>query len=176
MFFSTAPLPRDVDPEQLAGLNEFKKLMEQKGILGEFGSPEELGVKVWQVVEHDVARLAPEGELTLTARRTGVDFLVQPGRDRELSGYQKNGNPKYTTRRWIDVINRGTSDAEEVTFELFPEAISVWLNGPERPVTVQAGGQRRVGFDLSMASPGSAHVKIRWQEGGEPNERVFELY
>lgn len=176
MFFSTAPLPRDVDPEQLAGLNKFKQLMEQKGILGEFGPPEELGVKVWQVVEHDVAILAPEGAPTLVAGRGGVDFLVQPGQERELSGHQKNGNPKYMTRRWIDVINRGTSDAEEVTFELFPEDIPVWLNGPERPVTIQAGGQRRVGFDLSMASPGTAQVKIRWQEGGESNERVFELY
>lgn len=176
MFFSTAPLPHDVDADQLKALRDFRDLMQSKGILGEFSSPEQLGVLVWQAIEYDLARLAPEGAPTLTTGGSAVDFLVQSGSERELSGYQKNGNPSYTTRRWIDVTNRGRRDAEEVTFSVVPEDTPLWLHTPERPVTIQAGGQRRIGFELSMASPSQAEVMIRWQEDGEPMERVFDLY
>lgn len=176
MFFSTAPLPSDVDTAQLNALREFKELMLSKGILGEFSSPEQLGVLVWQAMEFDLATLAPEGAPRLSTGRAGVDFLVQPGSEREVSGFQKNGSPRYKTRRWIDVTNRGDRDAEQVTFALVGENVPLWLHAPQHPVTIQAGGgRRRVPYELSMASPDQAQVLISWEVDGQPSERAYDL-
>lgn len=175
MLFSTAPLPNDVDVDQLRALREFRKLMEDRGILGEFRNPEDLTVLVWRTIEHDLAGLDQPIEDSRTSYR-GVDLLVRPQREREISGFQKNGNPKYTTRRWADVTNRGDTDAEQVTFEVVPGGSAMRLSAPDAHVTIQSGGGSwRVPYMLYMQSTGAEQLRVRWVEDGQERYRDFDL-
>ena len=175
MLFSTAPLPNDVDVDQLRALREFRELMQDRGILGEFSNSEDLTVLVWRTIEHDLARLELSSDGASSSRR-GVDLLVQSQREREISGFQKNGNPKYTTRRWADVTNRGDRDAELVTFEVNPGGAAMRLSVPDTPVTIQSGGgSRRVPYMLFMQSTGTEQLRVRWVEDGEERHRDFDL-
>lgn len=174
MLFSTAPLPNDVELEQVQALRDFRKLMQERGILGEFRNPEELTVVVWRILEHDLTLmdLSPSPRPT---GREGVEFLVQPRQEREVAGFQKNGNPKYTTRRWAEVANRGNLDAEQVTFEAIPENAAIRLVTPDTPVTIQSGGSRRVPYMLFLQSGGTEKLRVRWVEDGTEKYRDFDL-
>lgn len=57
VYFSSAALPSDVDIEQLAALRDFKKVMQTKGLLGEFSAARELNREVWKAIEHDLDSL-----------------------------------------------------------------------------------------------------------------------
>lgn len=57
VYFSTEPLPRDIAPDELRRLNEFKETMRAAGLLGEYGSPDDLQHEVRRAIEHDLTRL-----------------------------------------------------------------------------------------------------------------------
>jgi hypothetical protein len=57
LYFSTAPLPSDVDTDQLTALREFKREMQMKGLLGEFTDVSQLEREVWKAIEHDIAQM-----------------------------------------------------------------------------------------------------------------------
>lgn len=65
LYFSTAPLPADVDTAQLTALREFKRDMQQQGLLGEFRDVSELEREVWRAIEHDLAKLRPPRQSSL---------------------------------------------------------------------------------------------------------------
>lgn len=54
LYFSTAQLPNDVDPAQIAGLRDFKQRAQSMGLLGEFSDVSELATMVWRAVDLDV--------------------------------------------------------------------------------------------------------------------------
>lgn len=174
MLFSTAPLPSDVDVEQLQALRDFRKLMEERGILGSFSNLEELTVLVWRTLEHDL-NLLDLSSSSARASRNGVDLLVQPRQEREVAGFQKNGNPRYTTHRWADVTNRGDVDAEQVTFDAIPENAAIRLVTPDGPVTIQSGGSRRVPYTLFLGSGRNVRLRVRWVEDGNEKHQDFDL-
>lgn len=174
MLFSTAPLPNDVDVEQLQALREFRTLMKDRGILGEFNNPEELTVLVWRTVERDL-NLFDLSSSPAPTSRNGVQLLVQPRQEREVSGFHKNGSPRYSTRRWAEVENRGDLDAEQVTFEAIPENAAIHLVTPDDPVTIQSGGSRRVPYMLFLQSSGNEKLRVRWVEEGAEKYMDFDL-
>lgn len=121
LYFSSAPLPADVDTAQLEALRAFKAQMQTEGLLGEFSNVSQLQHEVWKAIEHDLVRLgtsAPSNAVPATA----VHFKVQPEQEREVSGYTAQGVPRYSTRRWLEVTNEGSVDAENVRFEAVGDA------------------------------------------------------
>lgn len=62
LYFSTAPLPHDIDTAQLEALRAFKTDMYNRGLLGEFSTPDQLNHEVWKAIEHDIATLYPGTE------------------------------------------------------------------------------------------------------------------
>lgn len=54
VYFSNEPLPRDVDPKQLAALSKFQKELSEKGLLGEYSDPQDLVGQVLRAVQYDV--------------------------------------------------------------------------------------------------------------------------
>lgn len=170
LYFSTAPHANDVDPEQLQALRDFQKEVEARGLYGTFNSPQELTAHVWQAIEHDLQRLeltAEEG----TKQVTGVDFLAQPGEER-LPKTDSKGRLKHETKRWVDLINRGGSDAENVVIE--PAAEGLFLGGPDSPTVIHAGQSRRIPLMLTMGS-GDPAIKVAWTEADEPMERILHV-
>lgn len=116
LYFSTAPLPNDVDMAQLEGLRAFKTEISQRGLLGEFSNVSQLEHEVWKAIEFDIANLSL-GVPILRSAVSEVRFSVQPQQEREIRDYDKNGKPRYSTRHWIEITNTGDQDAEEVLFE-----------------------------------------------------------
>lgn len=77
LFFSTGQLPNDVDTDQLNALRAFKKQMQDRGLLGEFGDLNQLRGHVRRAITHDVEKLK-EGRGVLS---DPADLLLAPSVD-----------------------------------------------------------------------------------------------
>lgn len=190
LYFSSAPRPNDVDPQQLAALHDFRSRLEQDGLLGTFASPIELNAHVWQAIEHDIAqfrsdgRLAPvgtptaaapaqpSGDTPLAASRTGADLLVQGGSEREQVS-DAQGRLRSRLHRWVDIVNRGGDDANEVSLE--PVGEGVFLYDDDRPRTVHSGQVQRIPYDLSLAAGGRQAFTVRWTDATGTHEKTFDV-
>lgn len=88
VYFSTATLPSDVDVEQLTALREFKKVMQEKSLVGEFSTPSQLNGEVWKAIEHDLVELDLEDpvkeRLGGPSYDTQKDLLLLEGQDEWL--------------------------------------------------------------------------------------------
>ena len=172
LYFSEAPHPNDVDPDQLKALADFKHEMQQRSLYGSFRNPEELTAHIWQAIEHDLVQLNVAASPTETPLgKSRVDFLAQPGQE-SIPKTDSRGRLTHQTRRWVELINRGTVDAEGVTIEA--QSDGVFLAGPDAPTTIHAGQTRRFPYDLTLQA-GDPVIVIRWQENGETQEKIFSI-
>ena len=176
LYFSTAPLPNNIDTAQLDALRAFKKDMQAKGLLGEFNTPEQLNHEVWKAIEHDITALGLTTAAATPAKPAGVDFLVQPHQEREISGSTSKGAPRYKTKHWLDVINNGDCDADDVTFEAItgPGQLMV-LGGSKAPTVIHRGQSRRLSVMYAASGSDGAVLRIRWSEDGVAKERDFHV-
>lgn len=167
-YFSSEPLPSDVDLERLNELRSFKEQL--SGLYATFSNTAELHTLVWSAIEHDVAQLK-EAEGPATSSNSGVDFLVQPASER-LPKTDSKGRLKYETKRWVEITNRGDVDAENVMVEAV-EGGQFWVHRPG-PTTIQHGQTRRVPVQYSAATAQAAII-IRWTENGVEHSREFDI-
>lgn len=174
LYFSTAPLPNDVDTAQLEGLRAFRSQIQQRGLLGEFDNESQLGHEVWKAIEYDIAALSL-GVPVLRPAVTGVKFQVQPRQERELKDYDKKGNPRYTTRRWLEVTNEGSEDAHDVVFESVGEHSPMHLITDGKPTVIHAGQTRIVPAVYMFGGDDPDILRIRWNEDGEAKDRDFHV-
>lgn len=171
LYFSTAPHANDVDLEQLKALRDFRKALEERGLYGTFNSIDELTAHIWQAIEHDIAQLGLGSPDATTKKVRSVEILVQAGSER-LPKTDSKGKLRYETKRWIDVLNRGDLDAEQLTINsLDPGVILV---GPEKPKTLHAGQSQRFAY-LQSWGAGDPQFKLNWVEDGESREKVFDI-
>ena len=173
LYFSTAPLPNDVDTEQLEGLRAFKAEIGQRGLLGEFSNVSQLEHEVWRAIEYDIPKFSL-GVPMLNVPTHGVKFSVQPKQERELKGHDKKGKSQYRNRRWIEVTNTGDQDAEEVTFESVGPQSGMGLGG-DRPTVIHAGQTRSINVTYSMGGSDPHILRIRWIENGEEKCSDFHV-
>ncbi|MEV3935602.1 DUF4062 domain-containing protein [Glycomyces sp. NPDC049804] len=173
LYFSTAPLPNDVDTDQLEGLRAFKKQIQDRGLLGEFSNVSQLQHEVWKAIEFDIANL-DLGAPVLNRSTPGVRFQVQPQQEREIRDYDKKGKPRYRTRHWIDVTNIGDEDAQEVTFDS-SENSRMFVFNDSTPTVVHAGQTRRVNVEYTFNGGESGILRIRWLEDGEAKQDEFHV-
>ncbi|XVV05922.1 hypothetical protein ACQPW3_11210 [Actinosynnema sp. CA-248983] len=174
LYFSTAPLPNDVDTAQLEGLRDFRREIQNRGLLGEFSSPSQLNHEVWKAIEHDVAALNL-GVPVLVSKATGVDLLVQPQQERVQTGVDKRGKVKYRTSYWLEIVNRGTADAEDVRFEPVGENPSLLLMGSDKPTVIHAGQARRINYTPVWNGDDDLKLRVMWSENGQQQEREFHV-
>ncbi|KSU55457.1 hypothetical protein [Microbacterium enclense] len=173
LYFSTAPLPHDVEVRQIEGLRDFKAEIQARGLYGEYANPTELTVKVWQSVEHDLASLHLLSPSTEVDTPGGITWLVQPRRESYVN-YNLRGVPSSGTRNWLEITNRhATKDAEEVRFSMNEEDAGVLLSAPEEAVTVHSGQTKQLGLQYMLGGAGSPKVTIRWVESGKQKEQTF---
>lgn len=170
LYFSTAPHPNDVDPEQLIALRDFRAELEHAGLVGTFANEEELTAHIWQAVGYDIAQLGLSGELNV--KSGAVEVLLQGGSERTTES-DSRGRLKSRLHRWVDVINRGSEDAANVTVEPLGEGI--FLGRTERPRTIHAGQSQRFPYELSIAADADGQFRVSWDEGGERHSRDFDV-
>ena len=175
LYFSTAPLPNDVDIEQLDGLRTFKAAVSQRGLLGEFSNVSQLIHEVWKAIEHDISELSLDAP-SMIAPATGVRFVVQPRQEREVIKVDSKGKSHYTTRRWIEITNTGDADAEDVTFETVGEHTGMRLLTDSAPTVIHAGQIRRLNVAYFLAGSDDPHVlRIRWAQDGQEQYKDFNV-
>lgn len=175
LYFSTAPLPNDVDTRQLDGLREFRSEISQRGLLGEFATTAQLGHEVWKAVEFDISSMGLSGTSPAPVASSGVDIRVQPQREREVSGVDKKGAPRYKTKHWLDVTNDGDQDAQQVSFEGTTAGGLMRVIAPNQPITLHKKTTRRLPVGLSAGVDG-AKLRVTWVEGEETKARTFDIY
>ena len=165
LYFSDAPHANDVDVEQLTSLREFKAAITDAGLYGSFTSPEELTAHVWQAIEHDLSSLTP---VPRDEDEAGT-LVLQPGYE-QIPKTDSRGRLTTETKRWIEVINNGKFDAENLTLE--PTSDGLFVHS-DAPTTVHASQSRRFPLMLTWGAVGDPTVKAVWTMQGRRHEKVF---
>lgn len=174
LWFSSAPHPHDVDLEQLRALREFQDNLRQRSLYGTYANYEELVHKVWGAIEGDIAGLGlgfPEfAEIASTPQ---VRLVVQGGSD-DVAETDSRGRVRNRIRRFVDVRNDGTADAERLTVRAGDRPANILYDG-DRARTLHAGQTQRFRYDLSIANGIPTTVLVKWSHQGEEHERAYDI-
>jgi hypothetical protein len=180
LYFSNQPvLPGSVDPAEYSRLLEFKKSLRERGLYDTYESEAELWRKAPSGVTRvmrDYFRLESVASSAAEAvARPSVSLIARVDRERELSGFNKQGRPQYRTRERLVIENNGDAAAEqlEVSFENAPgvsgDPPQTW--GNDGPVGwLVAGGSVEYPLLLHMGIAPQWEVVLRWTEEGQPRE------
>lgn len=171
VYFSEEPLPRDADLEQVAALNAFKAELETRGIMGSYGDPADLTGQVIRAIEADIeengwartSEPAPPGP-------KGADLHWSHLHEREHSGFDRRGNPKYrSTANDLVVRNDGDVAAEDLTFEVKAVGDTEFhFEAPDGPVTIQPRSEMAwllVPMPHMGAVGRTVEIAATWREG-----------
>lgn len=172
-YFSTAPLPHDVDTSQLDGLRQFRQEISERGLLGEFDDVRQLESQIWAAIELDLARM---DMATAASQETsvGVRFRVASHSERLQTGIDKSGKVKYKTKRWYEVTNTGDLAAESVTFEGQATSGLMRLLVDNQPITLEPGVIWKVPVLYSMNTAGTK-LTVHWVEENEKQSKSFDV-
>lgn len=173
LYFSTAPLPHDIDVSQLEGLRQFRREVSERGLLREFDDARQLESQIWAAIEHDIANMDIPAATSLKTP-VGVRFRVLSNSERLQKGIDKSGKVKYETRRWYEVTNTGDSAAESVTFEGQATSGLMRLIVDDQPITLEPGATWRVPVAYSMGTAGT-QLTVHWVENNENQSKTFDV-
>ena len=170
IYFSTGPLPRDADLDQVAALRKFKEELEQAGLLGEYGDPTDLAGQVEYAVQQDITDQGWAAHLATTSR-SGAQLRWRHDHEKEFKGNDKNGRAQYrTTSNQLVVSNESDAAAENLTFQVEPaegdEATFHHFAGPEGPITLHPHSEMQ--WLLIPLGTGTLRIDAEWTEGGIP--------
>ncbi|WP_142926722.1 hypothetical protein [Mycobacterium marinum] len=144
----------------MARLNNFRKEMESKGLLGLYADPNDLGYQVREAIEHD-----------LTTMDLGVAVLpVAAPVEHAMPRLRYDG----FGNRLIAENLSGSVRAEEFTLEIPDGAYRIDYEGEPVDLLPQADARWRV--MLFMGSDDSVKIKMRWMENGEPYEETQTVF
>ena len=107
VYFSSGPLPNDIEVKELERLRAFKRKLEGEGLLGSYLNENELQSKVRNVIEHDLERIAVLGDTIDAdsgngAPSTSVQELIEIYRKYQVSADSSRFMDMiYTSRRII---------------------------------------------------------------------------
>lgn len=139
LYFSSAPLPRNVDTRQLDALRQFKESMLSRGLLGEYATLTQLNLEIWKAIEHDIDEMGAPASSLQSAQQRFVELLVNPKSERETRGFDKSGKAQISTRHWLEITNQGDTDAENFELMTVGEKSSLHLGNTGTPTVLHAG-------------------------------------
>lgn len=134
VYFSSEDLSRGVDLEQLRALQDFKKDLEGRGLLGSYTDPNDLAGQVVRAIEADIEShawdstgiiLSKDLTASLTWEHRVTQRLKGPGRDKSGAA--------------LIVKNQGALAAEDLQFTVEPvgNTAFVFPNPPAQPELVR---------------------------------------
>ncbi|WP_218017260.1 nucleoside 2-deoxyribosyltransferase, partial [Rhodococcus marinonascens] len=168
VWFSSEAIPRDADLDQLQRLRDFKAQLQMQGLLGSYTGADDLMFQVRNTLEHDLDSLGL-GHVTIKSRGQSAQVRGRIDKQREQTGIDKKGAPKFTNRYKMVVEN--LSDA--VTAE------NLTVDFGEFTQHVHIDEETARSFDLiphsnfawpmwvAMGTASSATVTFEWEENGE---------
>lgn len=169
VYFSNEALPRDVDPDQLKKLKDFREQLERIGLLGEYANPDDLAYQVRAAIEHDLQDLAL-GSATGPRRRAGAVLRSRYFHERIPYGLDSRGKQKYRSTDRLILRNDGDAAADGVVLEVVqPEEEGRgyrWGSlAPDKPFDLLPGSEREwpfLPFDMREAT-----IRTTWSESGQ---------
>lgn len=173
VYFSSAPLPYNIDAKNLEGLRKFKKEMQNRGLLGEFEHEDQLRNEVLKALEFDLEKLDLNTPREASGRNIAT-FTVQPRQEKYQTGIDDRGKAKFKTDYWLEITNTSQYDAEEVTFEVAGDGPSMALLTGENPTVIHAGQTRRLNV-ARFAGGNDPVLLIRWREGDRFSSKEFHI-
>ncbi len=171
IYFSSGPVPNDVDTSQLTALRAFKDELQTRALLGQFADAGALASEVRKAIELDLTTL----DLTSIAPAAAAGLqplLVQPKAEREMKQDSK-GKLSYTTRHWIEITNPNTDDATEVS--IAPDGSQDFWVASEGSTVIHGHQTRTFSLAYSMATGSDPVVVVSWSIGEERFTKKFHI-
>lgn len=168
VWFSNEVIPRDADLDQLQRLRAFQAQLQTQGLLGSYTSADDLLFQVRNALEHDLGSFGL-GNVTIKNRNQSAQVRGRIDKQREQTGIDKNGAPKFTNRYKMVVEN--LSDA------VIAEKLTVHFG--EFTENVQADEETARAFNLiphsdfawpmwvGMSTASAGTIIFEWEEDGE---------
>lgn len=177
VYFSTAPIPRDHDPEQLAKLNEYKRQFQGGSLYGTYDDTANLVPAVIRALRHDMD--TQEWATTQTATSTaGAQLAWRHERTEKDKGiHPKTGKRKtVTTANRLIVENTSSTPAEDLTVTVKPLDADPQLlrfDQPENPETIHGNSHRE--WRLVPAHRMNLEIQAHWSEAGEERHGTWTI-
>lgn len=166
IYFSNEPIPRTAEPDQLQRLTEFRASLKDKSYYGTYEDPADLASRVISAVDYDV-NTESWALHTTPGRPSGADITLHHDNQREISGADAKGKPKYRNRtNDLVVTNAGDQSAEGIILEVQGNSM-VHFEAPE-PFDLTPTSESR--FTMIAIRSENVTLKAVWTEGGEPRE------
>jgi hypothetical protein len=183
LYFSHESVPPDtLDTDQLDRLREFRNQVSDRALIVDFASREDLRQRATADLTRTIrsnfgdlledaasAVESPDSDVRTTDQPQAA-LVAQVQREREFSGVSSSGTPQYRTRHSLLIENRGTGDAEDLTFRFVApdqERPPPTVVREDRPVArLPAGGSLEFPMAPTMGSAGQWEIVFNWQEDG----------
>jgi hypothetical protein len=166
VYFSNEPIPRTAEPEQLQRLADFRASLKDKSYYGTYEDPADLASRVVSAVDYDVNTESWALHAT-PGRPSGADIKLSHDNQREVSGADAKGRPKYRNRtNDLVVTNVGDRAAEGIVLEVQGDSM-IHFEVPE-PFDLTPTSESR--FTMIALRSANVTLKASWTEDGEPRE------
>lgn len=181
VYFSEEPISRDVDPEQLLALRDFKRELETRGLLGSYVDPQDLAGQVVRAIDADIEERGWGGLTNPSESSAGAILHWEHQHAQQHRGFDSRGGPMYrTTANDLVVRNDGDAPAEDLTFEVAPVGDTEFAlpESPRDPFTLQPKSERAwslIPLPHFGASGRTIEITARWHEGSEEREESRTL-
>lgn len=176
VYFSSADIPSNTDPKDLAALKDFKEAFE--GLYSTYSDSADVARQVRDALEYDLDAL---DAVPAPASPAGARLNVSHEHQTEQSGTDRNGKVKYRhVIRDLVITNTGDGDAEDLRFKVEPVDDGMQLHLEAQTdsdgwVTVGdlTEGSRRGWTCIPMMGRVDVRVSTRWVENGQAHEKNF---
>ena len=176
VYFSSADIPHDTDPKDLAALREFKEAF--RGLYSTYSDPADVARQVRDALEYDLDAFEA---VPAPSAPAGAKLGVFHDHQTEQSGTDKNGKVKYRhVVRDLVIKNSGDGDAEDLRFkiELVDDDGQVHLEAEtDNDGWVTVGdlteGSKRSWTCFPMMGRVDVRVFTTWVENGQAHEKTF---
>jgi hypothetical protein len=172
VWFSTAPLPRDVDTGQLDAVRELQRSL--PGLIGEYADLNDLAYRVRTALDRDVDRLAEAEKVDFVEvferglRDTGPGGPSASSAVREpLARLRARVTERGRGGIAVSIANSGSAPAEDLSVKFISESgQELQADGPQH-LTLLDGTEATWRMWLSIADTHPRTVKMTWIEGGD---------
>lgn len=188
VYFSSAPLDQDrLDIEQFRRLQEFRKTLQEQGLIGTFESPDDLKSQVRSFLERATHQLTGGNEASAGSADTPsaprAVLRCEYLHDREAHP-DRNGRIKYrSARQRLQVSNLGDGAADHLHIEVesvgegeSPIVLDARHGGPGL-VVERLLDHTHINFPLAltMGTAPEAKLNLTWEEDGDTFTEVQSI-
>lgn len=173
LYFSTRPLPADVDLAGVDAVRELQKEARSWGVLGSFASQQELteraGTDLLRLVrEHYDLAMLPVGGAAQAVPTPAPRIVLRVEREQRPKGVNKQGRMQYSHHTRLLMSNRGNATAEQVQLfwdtDLGEEGLPHIIGMDDVVKSLPPEAEVTYPVAVSMATASTCTMVVTWQD------------